>query len=114
MGIFGSKIKKIVAEIRKISEYYSNDLNREINESFTELKSAYDENKETLPEVMAFFAELKPKLTDNEAEKLEQLLNRLSKLNKSAKNGVEAMWELSRNQRKLTSESMREFEQYEY
>lgn len=114
MGIFGSNIKKIAREFRKITEYYSNDLSRDINDSFSELKSGYDENKETVQEVMAFFAEIKPQLSSVDAEKLELLAIRLNNLNRSAKNGVEAMWQLSRNQRKLTSENMRELEQYEY
>jgi len=114
MGLFGNNVKKIIKEFRMKSEYYSNDLSKEIKESFEDLKSDYDENSNVLPEFMDFVDELKQKLDSTDAKKLETFSSRLSKINRSAKKGVEAMRELSINQRKLTAETLREYEEFEY
>lgn len=112
MGLFGNNVKKIIQEFRKKSEYYSNDLGKEIKESFEDLKSDYDEN--VIPEFMDFVSELKQKLDISDSKKLENFSIRLSKINRNAKNGVEAMRELSVNQRKLSVETLREYEEFGY
>src|SRR5690606_5178919 len=114
MGLFGSNIKKIIHELKKMSEYYSNDLSKEINNSFADLKSDYDEASSIVPEYMEFVKELKLKLDSRDASKLEAFSSQIQKLNRSARNGVEAMHELSRNQRRLTTENLRSYEEYEY
>ena len=114
MGIFGSNIKKVIQEFRKRSEYYSNNLDKEIRESFEDLKSDYDENSAVVPEFIAFVNELKPKLDSQDAIKLDAFSSRLSKVNRSAKNGVEEMRELSRNQKKLTAETLRQYEELDF
>ncbi|HEX8561675.1 MAG TPA: hypothetical protein VF676_01735 [Flavobacterium sp.] len=114
MGLFGRNIKKVIRELKKISEYYSNDLSREINESFEDLKSDYDESSLAVPEFSEMVKDLKHKLDSADVAKLEAFSARLLRLNQSARKGVEAMHELSRNQRKLTSESLRYYEEYEY
>lgn len=114
MGLFGRNIKKIIEEFRDKSEYYSNDLSKEIKESFEDLKSDYDENSAVVPEFMEFVNQLKPKLDSQDASKLEAFTSRLNKVNRNAKNGVEAMRELSRNQKKLTVETLRAYEDFEY
>ena len=114
MGLFGKNVKKIIQEFRKKSEYYSNDLGKEIKESFEELRSDYEENSSAFPEFADFVNELKGKLDLTDAKKLEAFSSRLSKVDRSAKNGVEAMRELSINQRKLTAATLREYEEFEY
>ena len=113
MGLFGRNIKKIILEFKSMSEYYSNDLSREINSSFEDLKSDYEETSDTVPEFLAFADELKLKLNPNDAGKLEAFKSRITKLNRSAKNGVEAMLELSRNQRKISSENLQNYDEYD-
>lgn len=113
MGLFGNNIKKIIREIRKMSEYYSNDLSKEINESFEDLKLAYEENSSVVPEFKQFVNELKPKLDSSDASRLEAFINRISRVDRNAQKGVDAMYELSRNQRKITTESLREIEELE-
>jgi predicted transcriptional regulator len=114
MGILGNNIKKIIQEFRNKSEYYSNNLSKEIKESFEDLKSEYDENSNVVPEFLAFVNELKPKLDSQDAIKLEAFTSRFSKVNRNARNGVEAMRELSRNQRKLSAETLRLYEEFEH
>src|SRR5690554_4127177 len=113
MGLFKSNTQKVVRELRRISEYYSNDLGREIKESFDDLKSEYDENAQLLPQLLDYIAELKSKLDSGDAGKLEMITKHLLKVQQTAKHGVDAMWELSRNQRKLTSQNLREIEALE-
>lgn len=113
MGLFGSNIKKIILELKKVSEYYSNDLSNEIHESFEDLKSEYDESSSAVPDFLEFADELKPRLSPQEQLKLEAITTRLSKLNQSARKGVDAMYDLARNQRKLTTENLRHYEEYE-
>ncbi|RYZ84128.1 MAG: hypothetical protein EOP06_18675, partial [Proteobacteria bacterium] len=96
MGLFGNNIKKIIREIRKMSEYYSNDLSKEINESFEDLKSEYDENSNVVPDFTELVKELSPKLETHDAQKLEAFVRKISKVDRNAWNGVEALHELSR------------------
>jgi arginyl-tRNA synthetase len=114
MGFFRNNTKRIIQEFKNKSEYFSNDLGREIKESFEDLKSEYEEHNNVLPEFLEFVAELKNKISSIEAKKLEEFSSRLRKVNRCAKNGVEAMRELSLNQRKLTTETLRVYEEFEY
>ena len=114
MGLFRNNTKRIVQEFKNKSEYLSNDLSKEIKESFEDLKSDYEETSNVVPEFLEFISELKNKLSNIEAQKLEDFSSRLRKVNRCAKNGVEAMRELSLNQRKLTTETLRVYEEFEY
>ena len=89
-------------------------MSKEIKESFEDLKSDYDENSNVVNEFMEFAEELKNKLNTNDAEKLTSFSDRLRKVSRSAKNGVEAMRELSMNQRKVTTETLRLYDDFEY
>ncbi|RZJ69723.1 hypothetical protein [Flavobacterium sp.] len=113
MGLFGNNIKKIIREVRRMSEYYSNDLSKEINESFEDLKSEYDQNSNVVPEFMEFVNQLKPKLDSADASKLDVFTQKISKVDRNAQKGVDALYELSRNQRKITTESLRDIEELE-
>jgi len=114
MGFFRNNTKRILQEFKAKSEYFSNDLSKEIKESFEDLKSDYEEQNDVIPEFLEFVTELKSKLSTMEASKLEDFTSRLRKVNRCAKNGVEAMRELSLNQRKLTTENLRLYEEYDY
>lgn len=114
MGLFGKDIKKVIREFRNKREYYSQDLSKEIEETFEDLRADYEENSEVVPEFVEFANELKLKLDSHDAKKLEAFTSRLSKVNRSARNGVEAMRELSRNQRKLSAETQWLYEEYEH
>ncbi|MBF6608747.1 MAG: hypothetical protein ITG00_08425 [Flavobacterium sp.] len=113
MGMFKNNKQKLVRELRRISEYYSNDLSRDIKESHEELKSEYEENALIFPEFLDFVDQIKPKLDIRDAGKLEVLTKQLLKVQQTAKHGVDAMWDLSRNQRKNTSQNLREIEALE-
>ena len=110
MGFFRNNTKRLIEEFKRKSEYYSNDLSKEIKEMLEDLKADYDENSTVIPEFLEFVKELKGKLDSKDSSKLDDFLSRIKKVNKNAKNGVDAMWELSNNQRKLTAESLREYE----
>lgn len=113
MGLFGKDIKKIIREFRNKTVDYSNDLTKEIEESFEDLKSDYEENSQVIPEFEQLVNELIPKLDSHDAKKLEAFTSKLNRVNRSARNGVEAMRELSRNQKKLSVETQWLYEEYE-
>ncbi len=113
MGLFGSKTKQLVQKLRKSSEEYSNDLSREIDEQLDELKSDYEENSELVPEFQDFVESIKTKLGSHDAQKLEEFSSRFAKVSRSAKKGVMAMWQLAHSQRKLKSESLMEYDEFE-
>ena len=113
MGFFKNNTKKMVQEFKNKSEYISNDLSKEIKESFEDLKSEFDEHHEVIPEFLEFASQIKGKLSDFEAKKLEEFSHHIRRINHCAKNGVEALRELSRNQRKLTTETLRLYEEFE-
>lgn len=111
MGFFRNNTKRLIQHFKAKSEYYSNDLSKEINEHLDDLKSEYEETSTVIPEYQEFVNELKFKLDNQDAEKLEAFSMKLAKVGRSAKKGVEAMWELSHNQRKLTAENLRDFDE---
>ncbi|WNM17805.1 hypothetical protein [Flavobacterium capsici] len=114
MGIFNSHEKKVLVELRKKSEDISNEISKEINEFFDDLKSDYDESKVVINEFSSFIDELENKLSPEEIKKLHSFSTRLAKVKRCAKKGVEAMRELARDQKKATRETIREYEEYLY
>ncbi|WP_298392615.1 hypothetical protein [Flavobacterium sp.] len=114
MGLFGTSDKKIIAELCKKSEDISKDITNEIDELLNELKSDYYENNKVVNEFNDFAKELQSKLSPEDASKLLEFTSRLSKVKRCAKKGVEAMRELSRDQRKATRETLREYQEYLY
>lgn len=113
MGFFRNNTKRIVQEFRDKNEYYSNDLSKEIKESFEELKSEFEEHRQVFPDFLEFVSGIKNKLSALEAKKLEELSQGLKHINHCAKNGVETMRELSLNQKKVTRETLRIYEEFE-
>lgn len=114
MGLFGNSQKKIIEELHKKSEDHCKEISREIEDLLDDLKTDYDENREVVQEFSSFVDELKAKLSPEDANKLLDFSSRLSKVKRCAKKGVEAMRELARDQRKLTSETRMEYEEYFY
>ena len=114
MGFFGNKEKKIITDLCKKSEAISNNISNEIEELLNDLKSDYDENRQVVSEFSDFVNEIKSKLNPEEASKLLEFTSKLSKVKRTPKKGVEAMRELSRDQRKATRETIREYQEYLY
>ena len=114
MGLFTNKKKKIIDDLSRKSKNISNDISKEIDEFHDELLSDYNENDKIVSEFSDFVNELKSKLTPEDANKLLYFSSNLSKVKHSAKKGVNALRELSRNQKKATSETLREYEDYFY
>ncbi len=114
MGLFGNNEKKIITDLCKKSEAISNDISNEIDELLADLKSDYDENRQVVNEFYDFVNEIKSKLAPEDASKLLEFTSKLSKVKRCAKKGVEAMRELSRDQRKATRETIREYQEYLY
>ena len=114
MGLFGNNKKKIIEELHKKSEDHSNEISKEIHELLDDLKTDYDENSEVVQEFSSFVEELKTKLTPEDAKKLIDFSSRLSKVKRCAKKGVDAMRELARDQKKITSETRMEYQEYIY
>jgi hypothetical protein len=114
MGLFGNSQKKIIEELHKKSEDHCKEISREIEDLLDDLKTDYDENREVVQEFSSFVEELKSKLSPEDATKLLDFSSRLTKVKRCAKKGVEAMRELARDQRKLTSETRMEYEEYFY
>ena len=114
MGLFGKNQKKIIEELHQKSEDHCKEISKEIDELLDDLKSEYDENSAVIHEFDSFANELKTKLSPEDAKKLLDFSSRLVKVKRCAKKGVDAMRELARDQRKLTSETRMEYEEYFY
>ena len=114
MKLFGISDKKIIAELCKKSEDIGNNISNEIDELFVELKTDYDENCKIVNEFNDFVNELKTKLSSEDATKLLEFSFKLTKVKRCAKKGVEALREISRDQRKATRETIREYQEYLY
>ncbi len=113
MGFFRNNTKRMVQEFKNKSEYYSNDLTKEIIESYEDLKTDYDEHSGVFPEFIEFVALIKNKLTTSEIAALEHYTTELRHINRCAKNGIEALRYLSLNQKKITKETLRLYEEFE-
>lgn len=114
MGLFGKNQNKIIKDLHKKNEDHCKEISKEIEYLLDDLKTDYDENQEVVNEFSSFVDELKTKLSPEDANKLIDFSSRLSKVKRCAKKGVEAMRELARDQRKLTSETRMEYEEYFY
>lgn len=114
MRLFNTREKKVITELRKKSVAIGNDISKEINEHLVDLKNDYEENKVVLREFNDFLSELETKLSPQDLEKLHSFSTRLYKVKRCAKKGVEAMRELARDQKKATSETLREYQEYLY
>lgn len=112
MGLFGKNQKKIIEDLHKKSEDHCKEITKEIEDLLDDLKTEYDENHEVVNEFTSFVDELKTKVSPEDAKKLVDFSSRLGKVKRCAKKGVEAMRELARDQRKLTSETRMEYEEY--
>jgi DNA repair ATPase RecN len=112
MGFFDKKEKKIIENLCKKSEDHCKEISKEIDEMLDELSSEYDQNKNVIMEFTTFVEELKTKLNPEDSRKLIDFSKRLTKVKQCAKKGVEAMRELSRDQRKITRETLLEYEEY--
>jgi hemerythrin-like domain-containing protein len=114
MGLFGKNQKKIIEDLHRKSEDHCREITKEIEDLLDDLKTDYDENQEVVNEFSSFVDELKTKLSPEDAKRLLAFSSKLSKVKRCAKKGVEAMRELARDQRKLTSETRMEYEEYLY
>lgn len=114
MRLFNTREKKVITELRKKSVAINNVISKEINEHLVDLKNDYEENKVVLREFNDFLSELETKLSPQDLEKLHSFSTRLYKVKRCAKKGVEAMRELARDQKKATSETLREYQEYLY
>lgn len=114
MGLFNTSNRKAIVDLCEKSEAISMDITNEIDAFLNELNSEYTENSKVVNEFSDFVNELKTKLSPEDAAKLVEFTSRLSKVKRCAQNGVEAMRELSRDQRKATRETLREYQEYLY
>jgi len=112
MGIFTNNDKKVLADFLKKSEHNCHDIEKEIDEFLVDLQSEYEENSYVVNEFNELIDELKLRLHPSDAKRLMDFSNRLVKVKRCARKGVEALRELSRDQHKLTRETLREYEDY--
>lgn len=114
MGLFGKNQKKIIEDLHKKNEDHCKEISKEIDELLDDLKTEYNESREVVNEFSTLLEDIKTKLSPEDAKKLIDFSSRLTKVKRCAKKGVEAMRELARDQRKLTSETRMEYEEYFY
>lgn len=112
MGIFTSNDKKMLREFFKKSEHNFHDIEKEIDEFLVDLQSEYEENSYVVNEYNELVDDLREKLPPADAKRLMEFTNRLLKVRRCARKGVEALRELSRDQHKLTRETLRDYEDY--
>ncbi|MEW5677005.1 hypothetical protein ABGT15_11890 [Flavobacterium enshiense] len=112
MGLFNKKEKKIIAEISKKNKIYHQDIEKEITDLRDDLEHDFEENKIILEEFSIFIEELKSKISKEEFEKLNTYFQQVSKMKNCAKKGIESLNNLAKEQRKLSKDSLREYEEY--
>ncbi|RYZ78893.1 MAG: hypothetical protein EOO68_39675, partial [Moraxellaceae bacterium] len=85
MGLFGNNIKEALHDFKSRSEYYSNDLNKEIKDFLDDLSSDYEQSMEAVPEFKDFISKIAAKLDDKEMAALEDFAQRFSKIDQTAR-----------------------------
>lgn len=114
MGLFGGNTKKLIQEFRRNSEYYSDDLSREIREMLDELRSEHEETGNVVSEFASYIKDLSTNIEKKDALMLEEFSRKIARLNRTAEKGVDAMRQLSKDQRKLTAENLRDVDALQY
>jgi DNA repair ATPase RecN len=112
MGIFTNGDKRLLKEFLKKSEHNCHDIEKEIDEFLVDLQSEYEENSFVLNEFSEFVNELRDKLHPTDASRLAEFSTRLARVKRCARKGVEALREISRDQRKMTRDTFRDYEEY--
>ncbi|ESU28343.1 hypothetical protein FLJC2902T_16940 [Flavobacterium limnosediminis JC2902] len=112
MGIFTNGDRRILKEFLMKSEHNCHDIEKEIDEFLIDLQSEYEENSYVMSEFSEFVNELRDKLHPSDANKLMEFSSRLARVKRCARKGVEALREISRDQRKMTRETFRDYEEY--
>jgi len=112
MGLFGKKEKKAIREFSQKNIEYLTEIGKDLEEMLDELQEHYEANKPSVAEFQEFVAAISPKLSEEEAQKLAEYSNKIIKVKKCAKNGILALTELARNQRKSAREASREFSEF--
>jgi len=112
MGIFTNGDKRILKEFLQKSEHNCHDIEKEIDEFLVDLQSEYEENSYVLNEFSEFVNELRDKLHPSDANRLMEFSSRIGRVKSCARKGVEALREISRDQRKMTRDTFRDYEEY--
>ncbi|KGO96942.1 hypothetical protein [Flavobacterium enshiense] len=112
MGIFTNGDRRILKEFLMKSEHNCHDIEKEIDEFLVDLQAEYDENSYIMNEFSEFVNELREKLHPSDANKLMEFSSRLTRVKHCARKGVEALREISRDQRKMTRDTFRDYEEY--
>lgn len=112
MGLFGKKERKAIREFSQKNIEYLNDIGKELEEMLEDLQEQYEAIKPSVVAFQEFSSSITQKLTEEEAQKLQEFSDKIVKVKKCAKKGILALTELSRNQRKSIRESSREFNEF--
>ena len=112
MGLFGKKERKAIREFSQKNIEYLNDIGKDLEEMLQELQEHYEAIKPSVAAFQEFSTAIAPKLTPEEIAKLQDFSEKIVKVKKCAKNGILALTELSRNQRKSSREVTREFNEF--
>ncbi len=113
MGFFGNNLKEVLHEFKTRSEYYSNDLNKEIKEFLDDLDSDYEENMEAVPEFKDFIAKIAGNMDPENLAELEDFAARFTKIDQVARHGIQSMREVLRDQRKISHKTIQDFDEFE-
>ncbi len=112
MGLFGKKEKKAIREFSQKNIEYLNDIGKDLEEMLEELQEHYEAIKPSVDAFQEFSSSIAQKLTEEEAQKLQEFSDKIVKVKKCAKKGILALTELARNQRKSSREATREFNEF--
>lgn len=112
MGMFGKKQKKAIREFSVKNIEFLTEIGKDLEEMLDELQEHYEATKPSVTDFQDFTAAISSKLSEEENQKLQEFSTKIVKVKKCAKNGILALTELARNQRKSTRESNREFNEF--
>jgi len=112
MGLFGKKEKKAIREFSQKNIEFLTEIGKDLEEMLDDLQEHYEASKPSVAEFQEFATAISSKLSEEEAQKLQEFSDKIVKVKKCAKNGILALTELARNQRKAAREASREFSEF--
>lgn len=112
MGMFGKKERKAIRDFSVKNIEFLTEIGKDLEEMLEDLQEHYEATKPSITEFEEFITTISSKLSEEENQKLQELSTKIIKVKKCAKNGILALTELARNQRKSTREANREFNEF--
>jgi len=100
--------KKLRSELGKKNVQLCKEAVKEMEELYADLTAAYKDIDTVAEEFLQFMADINPRINENDIAKMKGFAQKLSKVDKCARDAVRDVRDVLRNQKKRLKETQRE------